>query len=183
MNLFKKIEELNNLEKKHKYDEIIKFLKSEWLDNKNDVDVILRVVSECWYILTEEDITICKKQCDFDACKETLICVTNYCIENGYIYNETCSWFFGYAISLFPFFFYSGNSEKKYTYFDCLGKKICTGLINDNSTQKIIKYLCYGFFIKNNEIKICEADIQEAFEGNSLIENYFKEICLTGLKS
>lgn len=181
MSLFINIKELNDLEKSEKFNEIIEMLNEKWILNKDDFDLILRLCSECWYLLSEVDISIKKDSFDLLKCKMILVDVVEYCIKNKYIYNKKCSWFFGYAMTLFPFHFYFGLGNEKFIYYENLGKKICQHLINCHDSNRVVKYLCslsskdlYG----SSKFYLTKEEVEFEISGDSLIEEYFKEICL-----
>lgn len=180
MKYFMHIEQLEPLEKLKKFSEIHILLEAMWEKDRTNLEIMLRLASECWYILTEsgisidQDVNLCQK------CKNTLIKVTEYALEKEVLRHAKLSWFFGYAISLFPFLFYNETRKDKLLEWEALGHSLCKTLLDDKDSSNIVKRLCAGFFEENTltikNIIISKKELHIAFWGNTLIEVYFKEM-------
>lgn len=176
--LFQEIPNLTGLEQKHKYNETLKLLSDLWSKDEDNLDLILRLSSQCWYYLTNENITITNDECNFIFCKKMLIKITDYVIQKDYIENPTCAWFFGYAMTLFPFCFYEENDDQKYLFIESLGKNLCRKVLTNETSTIVMKYIVSQHMNNEDNSTITNEDLNIAFPGNSLIEEYFKEICL-----
>lgn len=176
--LFQEIPNLTGLEQKHKYNATLKLLNDLWSEDEDNLDLILRLASQCWYYLTNENITITSDECNFIFCKKMLIKITDYVIQKDYIENPTCAWFFGYAMTMFPFFFYEENDDQKYLFIESLGKNLCRKVLTNETSTIVMKYIVSQHMNNEDNSTITNEDLNIAFPGNSLIEEYFKDICL-----
>lgn len=176
--LFQEIPNLTILEQKHKYNGTLKLLNDLWSKDEDNLDLILRLASQCWYYLTNENITITSDECNFIFCKKMLIKITDYVIQKNYIENPTCAWFFGYSMTLFPFFFYEENDDQKYLFIESLGKTLCKKVKTNETSTIAMKYIALQCMNNEEKTTITNEDLNIAFPGNSLIEEYFKDICL-----
>lgn len=183
MSYFLNIDIINELEQNQQYDNLINYLYLEWRKDQQNVDITLRLSSECWFLLTEAGISIDAQAINYNVTKKILVEVFEYAKSIGLLTNVKNSWFFGYALSLFPFHFFLGNSNEKFINYQKEGQTICYNLLQEKDTDDIIKYLCCGCLndINMNALKV--DNINQAFSGKTLIEEYFKEICFREISS
>jgi len=175
------MDRINRFEHNQQFDNLINYLYIEWQKNKNDVDIILRLCSECWFLLSEAGISINDKAFDSVVTKKVLIEVFEYSKKNQLLMDKKCSWFFGYALCLFPFHFFHGNSDDKYINYEKEGIKICYSLLEERESNDIVRYLCNGCLDRININALQKDNINQAYSGGTLIEEYFKEMCLNGI--
>lgn len=179
--LFLLIEKLVVLEQCEKYNDTIKLLENMWKNKKNDADLTLRIVSQCWFFLIQENF-IDTNKVSLSLCKELLVNVIQESIKNGIINDNKCSWFFGYALSLSPYLFYCGNSDELYIKYEKLGHFLCKKAVDNPLNTIVVKHICNGAISKIEKFPITYYEINKSFCGNSLIELYFKEICYISVK-
>lgn len=176
------IEKLLILEQQEKYDDTIKLLEDMWKNKKNDVELTLRIASQCWFFLIQENFINAKK-ISLTSCKDVLVKVLQESFKNGIINDDRCSWFFGYALSLSPYLFYYGNSDELYTKYEKIGFFLCEQVVYNPLNNIVMKHICNGAISVNEEFPITYYEINKSFCGNSLIELYFKEICYLSVKN
>ena len=179
MNGFIEVQGLLELEQSEDWDNARVLLYSLWENDKDNVNKLCRVISECWYVLTEWDCCISNKNLSYDDFKNTLINVTEY----GLAYfsdNEKFLWMTGYMISLFPYLFYKDDIDDLYSQWEQRGKEM---LLHSNQIAPdnlISKVLYLGTL--NNSDDYLTTKLQLAplltniFQGQTVIEEYFKDI-------
>ena len=176
MRLFEEVPGLSELEQAEHWDEAVNLLYDNWCSDKENVEKLCRVLFECWYVM---DDTMNDEMLLFSKCQEKLIEVTQYGVTH-------CSsdplflWLAGYAISLFPFFFYEGNNSALAGEWEQKGKEmlICsTKIAPDNLIAKVF---FYGLESNNPDYlleKLALAPhLDDLIPGNSAIERYFRAI-------
>ena len=105
------------LEKEHKWKQVISLLKNNWCQDKNNIDIMLRLAMECWYILSNWDILDLESSyLEFDSIQSILIETYHYFL-NTHSKDDKCLSIFGYMMSLFPNYFYDGHDKTGKMFF------------------------------------------------------------------
>ena len=73
-----------------------------WDQDRENIELFLRLFSECWYLLCEWEVEEGTKGLSWDAFRDTLIECTTYGLEH---FNQDIRflWIGGYMISMFPY--------------------------------------------------------------------------------
>ena len=164
---------VDTLEKQERWNEAILLLENSWRQNPNDLKTTIRLGFICWYILVEEG-PLEIKNIDLEKLETLLNEVTQFGLTN-FITNKDFLWCFGYMMSLFPYFFgdYEFWEEK-----GILMLKTAYELCPDDP---IYKYTYSGSY-SNKERKLkkelhhVQAVLEERFQGEGVLSEYFKEI-------
>jgi len=184
MRYFAHVEFLADLEKQEKWEDARMLLYKKWSNEKKNSDILIRLLSECWYILSEWDCSIVgSKDLSFQTVKSTLI----ECTEFGMKYFMNNSRFLcvaGYMISLFPYLFYENNlihgSDYLYTEWEQKGVEMLHKSHKINPADKIANALNLGktmdFSGYDEAKKAVQPEIKCIFPDETAIEMYFKDI-------
>lgn len=167
------IEEVSLLEQEEKWEEIRVLLYNKWKSNMNDLDVLIRLSTECWYVLSFWDICIDNHSLNYDIFIQNLRETYVYGLKN-FSDNSKFLWIFGYMIELFPYYF--GD----YLELEKQAKVLIKQAYSNAPENEIIK-MHYNFAFKkrrkyDHSQKKIEKDISIFFPGKSIMEEYFKEV-------
>lgn len=172
MSYFVNIEELSELEKDEKWNEARELLYKLWLSNKDDVNLAIRLGSECWYVLTEWEF-IENTQLSYEVFINTLKEVSNYGLSR-FKENDNFLWIFGYIISVSPFFF---ADDEEYEEFEKLGINMLKKAYMKNPENLIFKTLYLGTTRRIEEYNLAFVEITNnvasLLQGDTAIERYF----------
>ena len=176
---FKKIEQLESLEKKQEWEKCITLLNDAWEQNTKDGELNLRLATECWYVLSNWEF-INNKNLEFNKIKNKLVQVYLDSVEK-FEYNAKMSSIYGYMISLNPELFYAqeDTNGKLYSLFEKQGKILLEKAHKLEKNNKLYKVLYLGsvnekkYNKAREELLTSEVDL---FSGDTAIENYFNEI-------
>lgn len=165
--------EVDALESQEKWNEAKTLLIKNWRQNPSDVKVAIRLGFFCWYIsveyfplgIKEEDL-----QEPWDVLKE----VTHFGLANFWE-NEDFLWCFGYMMALFPWYFgedevweAKGFSMLKRAY------ELCPDEIVYRYTY--LSMLSDPYEKQRDEFYQLQTVLEERFQGNGLVSDYFKGI-------
>lgn len=188
MRYFVNVEFLADLEKQGEWEKARGLLYKKWSDEKMNSGLLIRLLSECWYILSEWDNSIAgNKELSFQTVKGTLIECTEFGMKNC-TNNSQFLCVAGYMISLFPHLFYNGNlahnSDSLYTEWEQRGIKMLRKSHETNPSDKIANVLNLGTTMNlanYDEAKIAmQSELQYIFPDETTIELYFKDIFSIG---
>ena len=179
MNYFINIEWLHDLEKQEKWEKIRKMLYNEWDKNKNDSDMLIRLISECWYVLSFWDCSICKEGLSFQMFKNTLIECTEFGINN-FTDNSRFLCITGYMISILPHLFYFNNDNDLFIEWEQKGIEMLRKsheLDPDDHVAQILNFNITSEIIEQNKVKdLLLPELLGLFPNNTAIEKYFIDI-------
>ena len=72
--VFIEIQNLQKLEKEGKWEQVVSLLENKWYQDKNNIDIMLRLASECWYIMSNwEFLGLNNSDLEFDNVQSILI--------------------------------------------------------------------------------------------------------------
>ncbi len=180
MKIFLEVTGLFELEQAEKWEEARELLYSLWSCDKNNVSMLCRAISECWYVLAEWDCCIVNKQSSFNLFKDTLVELTEYGLEH-FLTNEDFLWMTGYMISMFPYLFFKGNEDYLYSKWEQKGKQMLFKATQIQPNNLISRTLYLGSLQSNREEylrakKRLQSCVKDYFSGNTAIEVYFKDV-------
>lgn len=178
MGIFLDVYGLLELEQAEKWYEATEMLYNLWRKDKTNLGKLCRLISECWYVLSEWDC-IQKDDLSFDAFKKIMAETTQYGLVH-FNSNPDFLWLIGYMISMFPFLFYEDGSDDLYIRWEKKGKEMLlrsTQLAPDNLIARV---LCLGSQCESTEYlsvkKRVALQLKDALPGQTAIELYFKDI-------
>lgn len=180
--MFIEIQNLQELEKEHKWKEAISLLQNKWYQDKNNIDIMLRLASECWYIMSNWNfLDLDNSDLDFDNVQNILIATYNY-FSKICTNNSKGLAIFGYMISLFPNYFYTDYDKngKIFLQYENQGKNMLKLAYTNEPENKLYKALYLGTINGLDKFTDVKKDlnniIHQLFPQNTEIEEYFKEV-------
>jgi hypothetical protein len=174
MEVFKINQQLERFELHQDWEGARKLVYDNWISDKNDLEKLLRVGTECWYVITFWD-RITTENLFKENFARNLIEAKNHGIS-VFSSSDQFNWIFGYMINLFPYWFYDfdGDIYK----WEKLGKNMIRLACKLNPENAIAKMLSISE--KNKEYKKVRqkvsANINQYFPGNTVIECYFRNV-------
>ena len=165
--VFIEIQNLSELDKEKNWEKAIYLLKEKWAENKGNTDVLLRLATECWYVMSNwEFLCLDNSDLEFQDVQNTLIETYNY-----------------FMISLFPNYFYTDkdNEGKLFLEYENIGKGMLKSAYENEPKNILYKTLYLGTTnCTNKTIDDAKHElnkiIQNLFPQNTEIEEYFKEV-------
>jgi len=175
---FLDVEGLISLEKQERWDEARIMLYHEWCADRLSSAKLIRLLSECWYVLSLWDCCIDTNGLSYQSFKDTLIECVEFGLNN---FNKEPRFLCvaGYMISMLPHLFYTGGAEE-YSKWDQIGQDMMLRSIKLETNDQIAKVLHLG--TSNSDCSYLSAkkqlapDLNDYFPNDSAIENYFKDI-------
>ena len=179
MKVFIEVNGLTELEHAGKWDEAKTLLYNLWDADKSNVSKLLRLISECWYVLTEWNCFIQNKALSFDAFRKALVGAIQYGLAH-FNRNADFLWISGYMISLFPELFCDGEEGISLSKWEQKGVDMLLAANQIDASNPIAKVLYLGTQSASDEYAICKArltpQLNNFFPGHTAIEEYFKEV-------
>lgn len=184
--LFIEIKNLQELEKAYKWKQAISLLQNEWHKDKNNVDIMLRLATECWYIMSNWNfLDLDISDLDFNDVQTILIETYNHFLKNGTDDNNGLA-IFGYMVSLFPNYFYTDYDKdgKIFLQYENQGKNMLKSAYINEPANKLYKVL-YFRAINNLDKAIDDTKLElskiinNLFTQDTEIEKYFREVLTT----
>ena len=176
------IEKLSELEQKHQWNDAVILLQNLWNKNRNNEDLLLRLATECWYLITNWDLLDLEHaNLRFEDIQSILIETYNFLIEHHSGSNKIIA-IFGYMISLFPNYFYTDFDQngKLFLQFEKIGKEMLHQAYL-NGAQPLYEILYLGSIHKvkaNSSEQALKLNVRELFPGDTAVEQYFREVLL-----
>lgn len=181
--VFIEIQNLQELEKERKWKQVVSLLQNKWYQDKNNIDIMLRLASECWYIMSNWNfLDLDNSKLNFDDVQSILIETYDYFIKNCITNNKALA-IFGYMVALFPNYFYTDYDKngKIFLQYENKGKDMLKSAYANEPENKLYKALYLG---TNNDLDKAVLDakkdlnniIQQLFPQDTKIEEYFKEV-------
>lgn len=182
--MFIEIEGLYELEKAKKWGQAIALLNKKWCENKENADILLRLATESWYIMSNwEVLDLNNSEVNFEDVQKILMQTYNYFMQN-HINNNKCLAMFGYMVNLFPNYFYADYDKngELFLMYEKKGKDMIN-LAYKNEPQNTLFRLLY-LRIGNKKLGKNESAlnsdfknaIQKLFPQNTEVEEYFREV-------
>lgn len=187
--VFAVIDGLSELENDLKWEEARALLYNLWDQDRENIELFLRLFSECWYLLCEWEVEEGTKGLSWDAFRDTLIECTTYGLEH---FNQDIRflWLGGYMISMFPYLFYRDESDEDksgalYLKWESKGNEMSEKAARQEPNNLLAKLNfvgSYQFVTANGNDEYLETKKRLApflgkyFPGDTIIEEYFREI-------
>jgi len=179
MGYFLDVEHLETLEKQEKWNEARELLYKMWENEKLNSEKLIRLFSECWYVLSLWECCINKEKLSFYAFQNTLIECTEFGIQN-HMKKPRFLCIAGYMISMFPNLFYVNGTDKSYAEWEQNGidmlRESCEFDPNDRIAKVLFLGTKAGFTEYRKEKKLLRLELASFFPNETAIEQYFKEI-------
>lgn len=180
MSYFEKIEQLRDLEEKGKWNQARELLLGTWENDKENSGKLVRVVSECWLVLSWWDCCISTNGLSFQDFQNTLI----ECVEFGLKHFSDDTQFLcvaGHMIATLPFLFYSSEAVHLYSEWEQRGVDMIRKAHELDSDDWIAKILNLGLTLVSLDEHILAKgqflpNIEKAFPGETELEKYFRDL-------
>ena len=174
-----KIEALDDFEKQEDWENARMLLYKIWDNDRLCSDKLIRLLSECWYVLSLWDCSMNTAQLSFRMFQNNLIECTNFGIEN-FGENARFLGITGYMISMLPHLFSVDNSDSSYSEWEQIGIDMLYKSIALNSDDLLVKVLYMGttgtFSEYTEEKKQSSLSVANYLTNETAIEIYFKNI-------
>jgi hypothetical protein len=174
MGILKNNPELEQLELAEEWNKARDLVYTKWINEKMDLDNLLRVGTECWYVLVFWERIDSKglKRADFSG---PLTEVKNFGLS-FFKDSDTFNWIFGYMIKLFPYWF--GDFDGDYDGWQNMGSNMVKLASEQNPNNRLAKMLSLSENSKDynkisHEVK---TNIDYYFSSNTEIERYFRRV-------
>ncbi|MDR0890008.1 MAG: hypothetical protein LBM28_05105 [Oscillospiraceae bacterium] len=171
--------ELERLEKNEEWRKAKDLLYHVWENDKTNLESLLRVGTECWYVLTFWE-RIQSDNMTREEFAAPLTEVKQYG-EMAFRKSDSFLWVFGYMISLFPYWF--DDFDDDIYKWEAKGRSMIKEAYQVNPENHIAKML--GMSEESDEYQaVCRdarAMLCDCFPGDSAIEGYFKGVLSRGL--
>ena len=188
--VFVEVKGLLELERAEKWEEARALLYELWNADRENVDLFLRVFSECWYVLCEWDAVVDAKGLSWDIFQDTLIECTTYGLAH-FGGDSRFLWVGGYMIKTFPYLFYRGEGPDKENIAALNSKWESKGTeMSDKAARqepnnlmaKLYSVGSYQFTVANGKDEYLEIKkrlvplLGKYFPGDTAIEEYFRDM-------
>ena len=120
MRYFQKVDGLGILECQEKWEDIRPLLHKNWKQYETCPDSLIRLMAECWYVLTLWDCCICKEKLSYEAFKTTLLETVTFGVKHFKNYQKFLC-MAGYMISVRPDLFCTKHSDTSYSDWKTMG--------------------------------------------------------------
>ncbi len=179
MSYFVEVSGLEDLEKQEKWEEARSLLDDEWKDDKLNSDKLLRLLSECWYVLSLWDCCINTEKLSYQAFQDTLIECMNFGLSNfGNAPRFLCV--AGYMASTLPYLFYSSGSDDLFVEWEQTGIEMLRKSSDLDPNDLMAKTLYLGTSAHSSEYaeakKCLSSQLSHLFPNETTIEMYFKDM-------
>lgn len=178
MCVFIDVHGLLELEQAGKWYEATDMLYNLWSRDKTNIRKLCRLISECWYVLSEWSC-IQNDGLSFGAFKKIMLEATQYGLAH-FDSNPDFLWLIGYMISLFPYLFYEGDSNDSYIQWEQRGKEMLLRSTQLAPNNLIARVLYLGSQRESAEYLAVKRSLvlqlNNALSGQTAIETYFRDI-------
>lgn len=179
MRVFIEVHGLLELEQAGKWDDAKKLLYNLWHSDKKNVDKLCRLLSECWYVLSEWECCVKNGEASFQEFKGSLLEATLF----GLTYfkcHPKFLWVAGYMIHLFPYLFCENDQDDFYVKWEQRGRNMLLHSTQIMPENLIARVLYLGTQKESAqyiaEKKQLSSQVNDFFSGQTAIEKYFKEV-------
>lgn len=181
--IFIEIQNLQELEKEHNWKQVIALLQNNWYQDKNNIEIMLRLATECWYMMSNWDFFDLEGSgLEFNRIQAILIDTYDH-FTGAHINSNKCFSIFGYMMSLFPNYFYDGNDKtgKMFLEYEDQGKDMLKLAYRNEPENMLYKALYLGATSKSSKLientkKELKYILPNLFPNNTEIEKYFREV-------
>jgi hypothetical protein len=178
MSYFINVEGLYDLEEKERWEEARLLLLNIWKEDKLNSKKLIRLLAECWYVLSLWDCCIKTEDLSFQVFQETLIECTEFGLKN-LKNNSQFLCVAGHMISIFPYLFYIDDADGLYTEWEQRGIDMLCRAYEIDPDDKIIEVFNLGcasdLYNEYNKAKnLLLSRLESLFPGKTELEIYFK---------
>ncbi len=179
MSYFMSIDGLRNLEQEEKWEEARANLYHIWIGDMQNGDKLIRLLSECWYVLSLWDCSINTRSLSEQLFKDTLIECTQYGLLNLELYPKFLC-VAGYMASMLPYLFYNDNIDALYSEWEQKGKEMLRKAARLDYNDKVAEVLSLGLEADLSEYAKSKEQLSyqltDLFPNETAIETYFIDI-------
>ena len=188
--VFLEVKGLSELESAEKWEEARAMLYKLWNADRENIDLFLRLFSECWYVLCEWNAVVDAEGLSWETFQDTLVECTMYGLDH-FGGDTRFLWMGGYMIGLFPYLFYRGEGldqkdwDALYLKWESKGNEMSEKAARQEPNNLLARFNfvgSYQFVTANGNDEYLEAKkrlvplLDKYFPGNTAIEEYFKDI-------
>jgi len=179
MSYFINIDGLVELEQQERWEEARELLYKIWESDKLNSGKLIRLLSECWQVLSLWDCCIKNESLSFQVFQDTLIECTKFGLKN---FNDDSRFLCvtGYMISILPYLFVVQGTEALYTEWEQKGVDMLSRAYELDPNDKVAEILNLGrtseFFEYNKALESITPELTTLFPWETYVDVYFKDI-------
>lgn len=179
MRYFQNVEGLSDLEKQERWEDVRLLLYRNWGHDKTCANSLIRLLAECWYILSLWDCCIDTEHLSFQAFQNTLLETVTYGMEHF----SNCQKFLcmaGYMIDTLPYLFCTEHSNISYSDWENAGIHMLQKAKNCTAHDVVADILNQG--LSSDQVAFCKAkealssELDNLFPRETAVETYFNDI-------
>lgn len=179
MPFFLEIEGLNKIEHQHRWELAVETLFNLWHEDVGNVNKLCRLIAECWIILSTSERESVLSAESFKSIKGKLIDCTNYGLST-FEKESSLLWLCGYMMSLLPYLFYDNSKGDLYLSVERKGGELLCRAKTLEPENCLYKVTYLGIGKMTDEYVETRQKLQKVlsdfFPGNTMIEEYFREV-------
>jgi len=179
MSYLMNIEGLVELEQQEKWEESRELLYGIWASDELNSGKLIRLLSECWYVMAQWDCYIENEELSFQVFQNTLVECTEFGIKN-FIDNPRFLCLAGYMISLLPYLFVVNGTEDLYAKWEQKGVDMLRRAYKLDPDDKVAKVLnlgrTSGFSDTNKARESITTELVTLFPYETSVDVYFRDI-------
>lgn len=179
MRYFQNVDGLSDLEKQERWEDARLLLYKNWMYNKICANSLIRLLAECWYVLSLWDCCIDTEHLSFQAFQDTLLETVTYGIEHF----SNCQKFLcmaGYMIYMLPYLFCTEHSNISYSDWENTGIHMLHRAKNCMPHDAVSDILNLG--LSSDQVAFRKAkeklssELDNLFPKETAVEGYFNNI-------
>lgn len=179
MQIFCSVSGLSNLECANLWDDARKLLYDKWSKHKDNLDYLCRIMSECWFFLSQPVNCSTHPNDTNLQFKKTLSEVTEYGMSQ-FADNPKFLWLAGYMIQMFPSHFCLKGNSGEFLEWEQRGENMLYRATQLEPSNLIAQTLYWGTKssspLYSSFQLLLVPRLNELFPGQTAIEEYFREI-------
>ena len=181
MAFFIEVDGLLELEQHEDWGAARRLLYELWDKDKDNLDMLLRLMAECWYVLSEWGCCIPHERLSREDFGDSLISCTEYGLQH-FKSDPRFLCMAGYMILLFPGEFYKENTDENYPKWEQIGMDLTSEAYMLFPEDAFVRLNYFGTWeTTEKEYYVAQSEIypvlDEIFPRKTAIEEYFNSIC------
>ena len=179
MGYFLHIEQLQEFESQEEWEQARALLYAVWSQEKSNGDKLIRLFSQCWYVLSLWDCCMPTDRLSYEIFQNTLLECAEFGIKNHAEHSRFLC-MAGYMMSTLPYLFYANGTKDSFTEWECRGIAMLCRAYELDASDRVAELLHLGVPsekpLHNTAIRMSKSELRTLFPGETAIELYFKDI-------
>lgn len=177
---FVHVQGLAELEEQDNWEACRKLLVTMLQDDPQNIQLLCRLIAECWYILVMRNSIFIRQDVSFPVMFNTLNDAVKYGLEH-FTNNTDFLWQTGYMMAMFPMYFSKINGHVG---AEQLGREMIKKAAKLCPNDTVIQVLAMGFEMSFKQLLAVkremnlETALSSLLSNETAIERYFREIIM-----